>query len=319
MPTFSKHEIESLALMPLADIMGIARRIKLVNRNTSFSLCTITNARSGKCTEDCAFCAQSARHASRSPEYGLKPVDQLVREASNAQKTGATRFSLVTSGRGIESMRQAEEIAERIAAIREQTGISVCASLGIARCEHLEILKQAGLSRYHHNLETSRDFFPSICTTHTFDQRVNTIRAARKAGLEVCAGGLIGLGESREQRLSLGRTLAELAVDSVPVNILVPIKGTPLEGPPRISIPEILRTIAIFRILMPSIPIRLAGGRDSILKDFQGMAFNAGADAMLIGGYLTVRGRAVEEDLAMVEEIRKIWSEECGGGLFSEE
>ncbi len=313
MPHFSKHEIESLALMPLADIMGIARRIKLENRNTSFSLCTITNARSGRCTEDCAFCAQSARHSSESPEYDLKSADELIREASDAQKAGATRFSLVTSGRGIESMQQAEEIAERIAAIVEQTGISVCASLGIAGREHLETLKQAGLSRYHHNLETSRDFFPSICTTHTFDERLDTIRAAMEAGLEVCAGGLIGMGETRQQRLSMGITLAELGVDSVPLNVLVPIKGTPLEGEPRISIAEILRTIAMFRILMPSIPIRIAGGRDSILKDFQGMAFNAGADAMLIGGYLTVRGRPVKEDLAMVEEIRKIWSEECRG------
>ncbi len=309
MVSISRDEIYRLFRLPLHDLMALALSIKLENRGTSFSLCTISNARSGRCTEDCAFCAQSARYHTNAPEYGLKSVEQLVKEAIAAREAGASRFSIVTSGRGI-SGRDVSRIAKRVAAIRQETGMQVCASLGIMERAALQELKAAGLSRYHHNIEACREFFPTICTTHTYQQRVSTIYAAREAGLSVCAGGLIGLGETPEQRLALAMELSELPVDSVPLNVLVPIKGTPLHGIPPLPVSEVLRTIAIMRLLMPTVTIRIAGGRDTVLGDFQGLVFNAGADAMLIGGYLTVRGRPVEQDLRLVNEIKRIWDQE---------
>ena len=295
--------------LPLSELINQALQAKLHHRGTSFSLCTISNAKSGKCTEDCAYCAQSARYSTNAPEYGLKSADELVTEAMAARDAGASRFSIVTSGRGV-TEREAEQICRCIRAIRDKAEINVCASLGILSRSTLERLKDAGLSRYHHNLETSREFFPRICTTHSFDERISTIKAAKEAGLEVCVGGLIGLGEQREHRQSLALEIASLEVDSVPLNVLVPIRGTPLYGTPPLPIHEILRTIATLRLLMPGTPIRLAGGRDSILKDFQGLAFMAGADAMLTGGYLTVRGRPVSEDTRMVRELIKLWEQE---------
>ncbi len=305
----SRDEIDRLFRLPLDELMSLALSVKLENRGTSFSLCTISNARSGRCTEDCAFCAQSARYHTEAPEYGLKPVEELVKEAMAAREAGAGRFSIVTSGRGI-SGRDVSRIATRVAAIRQETGMQVCASLGIMERAALEELKAAGLSRYHHNIEACREFFPTICTTHAYQQRIATIYAAREAGLSVCAGGLIGLGETSEQRLALAVELSGLPVDSVPLNVLVPIKGTPLHGISPLPVSEVLRTIAVMRLLMPTVAIRLAGGRDTVLGDFQGLVFNAGADAMLIGGYLTVRGRPVEQDLKLVDEIKRIWDQE---------
>ncbi len=303
------REITEFANLPLSELTAMALKAKLQNRGTTFSLCTISNARSGRCSEDCAFCAQSSRYSTGAPEYGLKSTDELVKEAISAKDSGAIRFSIVTSGRSV-TPKDVERICRRIAAIRAKAGIKVCASLGIMTFNALKELRDAGLSRYHHNLEACREFFPRICTTHSYEQRVSTIEAAKEAGLEVCAGGLLGLGEAAEHRLSLAREITALEVNSVPLNVLVPIKGTPLYGAPGLSVSEVIRTIAIFRLLMPTTPLRLAGGRDTILRDFQGLAFMAGADAMLTGGYLTVRGRPVQEDIRMVNEIKQLWEQE---------
>ena len=288
--------------------MEEALRLKLRHRGLKMGLCTISNARSGACSEDCAFCAQSNAAGAAAPVYPIKSKDVLVREAESAMKSGASRFSIVTSGRG-PSDRQVEEVAERVHEIRRKVGIKVCCSLGIMSESKLKILKDAGLSRYHHNLEASEEFFPSICTTHAFSERVATIRAAGKCGLEVCAGGIIGLGEREHDRVSMARTLAGLQVDSVPVNILVPIRGTRLEDLTAPGITEILRAIAIFRIMLPGSALRIAGGRETALGHVQALAFMAGADAMLIGGYLTTRGRPPEMDLALAEEIGQLWEE----------
>ncbi len=231
----------------------------------------------------------------------------MLAEAERAKEIGAERFSIVTSGKGPDR-QEVWKIAEVINTIKEKIGISPCASLGILDTKSLALLKDAGLNRYHHNIETSRRFYPKIVTTHTFDDRIKTIQAASEAGLEVCSGGIIGLGESEEDRISMALTLKELDVDSIPINILVPLKGTPLEKIKTISIAEILRTIAIFRLITGNRTIRIAAGRESVLKDFQGLAFMAGADGMIIGGYLTVKGRSPEEDLGMVSEIRKLWN-----------
>lgn len=285
--------------------MTRALKTKLKYRQDRFSLCTIMNVKSGDCTEDCSFCAQSAHHSTDAPIYPIRSIDDILKEAEQAAQNGATRFSLVASGRG-PSPRELEEYALRIQAIRERIDISICASLGIMDHISLEILKQAGLTRYHHNLETSPNYFSHICTTHTISERIATIKAAKKAGLETCVGGILGLGEDMTERLNLVVTIQKLEVDSVPLNILVPIPGTKISGVSPITHDEILRTIAIFRLLLPKQAIRIAGGRET-LKELQGLIFMAGADAMLIGGYLTVRGRPVKDDLEMVKNIRLVW------------
>lgn len=298
-------KLQKLLGMPLYRLMSKALETKLKHRQDRFSLCTIMNVKSGGCTEDCIFCAQSAHHKTDAPEYPLKSIDEILKEAEQAAQNGASRFSLVASGKG-PSRREIDEYAVRIRTVQERIGISVCASLGIMDFSGLLILKQAGLTRYHHNLEASPDYFPNICTTHTISERIDTIKAAKKAGLETCVGGIIGLGEDMAQRLNLALTIKKLRVNSVPLNILVPIPGTKLGAVSPIMPHEILRTVAMFRLMLPKQAIRIAGGRET-LNELQGLPFMAGADAMLIGGYLTVRGRAVKDDLKMAEDFRTIW------------
>lgn len=300
-----KQKLQDFLKMPLSHLMARALKIKLKHRKDRFSLCTIMNVKSGGCTEDCSFCAQSSHHTTNAPIYSIRSMDDILREAEQAAQNGATRFSIVASGRG-PSARELEEYAIRIQAIRERIDISICASLGIMDHSSLKVLKQAGLTRYHHNLETSPNYFSHICTTHTIFERIATIKAAKKAGLETCVGGIIGLGEDMTERLNLAVTIQKLGVDSVPLNILVPISGTKTFGSSSVTHNEILRTIAIFRLLFPKQAIRIAGGRDT-LKELQVLLFMAGADAMLIGGYLTIRGRPVKDDLEMVENIRSLW------------
>lgn len=299
-------KIKDLLKLPLSELMARARAAKLRERGRSFSLCTIMNVKSGRCPEDCAFCAQSSRYRTGSPVYPLKPANEILERAERAKDAGASRFSLVTSGRGL-ARSEVDELAVVIEQISNNVGISVCASLGILDFEALTTLKSAGLSRYHHNIETSESFFPKVISTHSFEDRISTIRTAKEAGLELCSGGIIGLGESAEDRVSMALTLAGLEVDSVPINILVPIPGTPLASQPPLSVEEILRTIAVFRLIFPGKAVRIAGGRESALKDFQGLAFWAGADAMLIGGYLTVAGRGLGVDLRLVREMKRLW------------
>jgi biotin synthase len=299
-------EIESLRALPCRELMARALATKLARRGRSLSLCSIINAKSGQCSEDCRFCTQSAHFKTDTPVYPLKTAEEIVTAAKQAKKDGASHFSIVTSGREIRG-RSLSAVADIIASIRDQVDIQVCASLGIATLQNLQALKQAGLSRYHHNLETSREFFPSIVTTHTFEERIATIQAARQAGLEVCAGGIIGLGESETDRISMALTLAELRVESVPLNILIPLPGTPLAEIKPLAKQEILRAIALFRLILPDAALRLAAGRESALNDFLSSAFMAGADGMMIGGYLTQRGRSAEMDRQFVHAIQDLW------------
>ena len=300
------EDIRALLALPLPELMAEALRTKLAERGTSFSLCSIINAKSGKCSENCAFCVQSAHFKTDTPVYPLKDREEILAAARTAKEIGAQRFSLVTSGRG-PSDREVDTIASIIAEIRDTVGINVCTSLGIMSRGQLKRLRDAGMSRYHHNLETSREFFDRIVSTHSFDERVETIRAAQEVGLEVCAGGIIGLGETEEDRISLALTLQELEVDSVPFNILIPLAGTPLAGLPPLSPADILRAIALFRVICRKGPLRLCAGRESALNDFLAMAFMAGADGMMIGGYLTQRGRMPEDDHRLVERMKELW------------
>jgi len=230
----------------------------------------------------------------------------MIEEASNAKAHGAHRFCIVTSGNELSSDELAI-VADTISEITSKIGIIMDASLGALSYDELLVLKKAGLSRYHHNIETSKNFYPKIVSTHDFEQRVDTIKAAKRAGLEVCSGGIIGLGESWNDRIDMALLLKELDVDSVPINILNPIKGTPLEDADLISAEDALKTIAIFRMLLPGKVIKVAAGRETKFKDRQQDIFRAGANGMLVGGYLTTRGRPVEEDMKLVKEIESVW------------
>ncbi|MBU0674407.1 MAG: biotin synthase BioB [Proteobacteria bacterium] len=302
----NREEIEKYRKIALPELMSMALAEKLRYRARKVSLCTIINAKSGKCSEDCRFCVQSGHYNTEAPVYPLKSNGEILAAAREALRIGSGRFSLVTSGRGM-GKREIGQVAEVIAAIRSQVGIEVCGSFGIQDVDDFRRLKEAGLSRYHHNLETSREYFPQVVSTHTFDERVETIRAAHEAGLQVCAGGIFGLGESEEDRISMALTLRELQVDSIPINVLIPLPGTPLADCEPPVIPDILRSIALYRLINPEIPIRLAAGRENVLADFLGQAFMAGVDGMMIGGYLTQKGRLPEQDLQFVEAIRGIW------------
>ncbi len=301
-----RRDAKELLDKPLTELIFLANEARREFANPDLEICSIMNAKSGLCSQDCRFCAQSARHHTGINTYSLKDKEEMIKQAQRAKDMGAHRFDIVTSGDRL-SQQEIMLVAEAISEITGKVGIKICASLGSISEENLRLLKSAGLSRYHHNLETSRNYFPRIVTTHTYDERLNTIRSAKSSGLQVCSGGIMGLGESWEDRIDLALCLKELDVDSVPINILVPIKGTPLEAQGILSCAEAIKAIAIFRIILKSKIIKIAAGRESVLKDFQGLAFMAGANGMLIGGYLTIKGRQVEEDWRLIEEVKKIW------------
>lgn len=301
-----RQRISSLLDLPLTELVSIANRVRKESVGSHIDLCSIMNAKSGLCNQDCKFCAQASRHNTGINTYALKTKDEMLEAAKRAKDIGAERFDIVTSGNRL-SKEEINLVAEAIREITQKMGIKMCASLGKLDAEDFLLLKKAGLTRYHHNIETSPRYFTNIVTTHTFQERINTIKLAKKVGLEVCSGGIIGMGETMEDRIDLAFTLKELNVDSVPINILVPIKGTPLETKKPLSCEEAVRTIALFRIILKDKIIKVAAGRESILKDFQALAFLAGANGMLIGGYLTIKGRDVSEDWKLIEEIKKLW------------
>jgi biotin synthase len=278
------------------------------------SLCVIINAKSGLCSEDCAFCSQSVEAQTEAPIYPLLPREKLVEAAQAAAEAGATRFSLVTSGRGITSTREKEAILAAVAAIREAVGIKVCASLGIVDRPFLGELKAAGVQRFHHNLEAAGSFFPEICTTHTFAERMATVEAAKDAGLEVCVGGITGLGESLAQRWELAQAIAELDPDAIPLNFLHPLPSTRLANRQKLSPLEALKIIAAFRLTFPDKTIIICGGRLPTLRSLAPLIFAAGANALMTGDYLTTRGRLPEDDRLMLEDMGLEVEMACGEG-----
>ncbi len=297
-----------LLKLPLAELVSVANKIRKEFSGCNLELCSILNAKSGLCSEDCKFCAQSSRYSADISTYPLLKKEKIVKVAQRAKEIGAERFSIVTSGKRL-AAKELKMIALAIPGIKNKIGILVCASLGALNRDELKMLKGAGLSRYHHNIETSPSFYPRIVSTHSFQERINTIKAAKEAGLEVCSGGIIGMGESWQDRIDMASSLKDLDVDSVPINLLIPIKGTPLENLRPISCADAIRTISIFRIILKDKIIKLVAGRESILKDFQGLGFMAGANGMLIGGYLTTKGRDIESDHRLIKEIKRLWTE----------
>lgn len=299
---------KNLLEQSLFDLMKEANQLRRRFCGDEVDLCSILNAKSGLCHEDCKFCAQSRFHKTKVAVYSLKDKDEIVAAALTAQSIGAKRFGIVTSGNRL-NKKEIELIAQAITEIKKKSDIVVCGSLGALTKESFMILKQAGLSRYHHNIETSPSFYSQIVSTHSFDERIATIRTAKELGLQVCSGGIIGLGESWQDRVDMADILKELEVDSVPLNFLVPIQGTPLAGTVSISCHDALRVISLFRIILEKPVIKIAAGRETVLQDFASMGFMAGANGMLIGGYLTVQGRDVGSDQRFVQQIKQLWNE----------
>lgn len=298
----SREEILSLAGCAGAELVRVQALAGEVTRRfhgRQVDLCAIINARSGLCSEDCRFCAQSARYSTGAAVYPLIDAGTALAKARRMEAAGAGRFSLVTSGRGLTG-RDFAAVLEIFRILRAETGLSLCASLGIIDGEQARRLKEAGVSTYHHNLETGRSFFPQICTTHSYGERVATIRAAQEAGLTVCSGGIAGLGETLAQRLEMALEIKELGVDSVPLNILNPIPGTPLADTKPLPPAEILKTIALFRLVLPRATLRLCGGREPGLGGRQAEALQYGINGLMVGNYLTTRGGGVKQDLAML-------------------
>ncbi|MFW5798233.1 MAG: biotin synthase BioB [Planctomycetota bacterium] len=283
------------------DVIAWGGRIRRAFKGDRVHVCSIVNARCGRCSEDCSFCSQSVSHNTGIETFDLLAAGVMVERAREAARAGARCFGIVTSGRG-PTERELPVILDVVRAIRNE-GLSVCASLGVLSEEAARQLHQAGVRRYNHNLETSRNHFPNVCTTHAFDDRVRTVEAVRSAGLEACCGGILGLGETPIDRVDMALELARLGVESVPVNVLMPIPGTRSEAlvPPRPL--EVLHTLAVFRMIMPRADIKLAGGRESALRELQSWMFAAGANGFILGNYLTTRGRSAEDDLAMIEDL----------------
>lgn len=266
-------------------------------------LCSIINAKSGRCQENCSFCAQSAHHESSPPVYPMKSREEIIDGARQAQEEGSHCYGIVTSGTKPEFGEEFDTVLSAIREIRNRFDIEPSASLGILTDDLAQALADAGCVTYHHNLETARSFFPEICTTHDYEEDVNTVKLAKASGMKVCCGGILGLGESDEQRVELAETLYELNVDSVPLNFLNPIKGTPLENHQSLTPMDCVRAITMFRYFLPNKPISVCGGRETNLRELQSWIFMAGASGTMVGNYLTTSGRDREIDMQMFADI----------------
>ena len=294
-------DLKFLLTTPLEKLQAGAKLIQRKFFGNRVDLCTIINGKSGRCGEDCKYCAQAARHKTGVDEYSFLPTEKILEVALADEKAGVNRFSIVTSGRTLDG-KNFERAIETYKILCAKVKLKFCASHGILSAEQLQRLRAAGVTRYHHNLETSRRFFPHICTTHTFDDRIKTIKLAQAAGLEICSGGIIGMGETWQDRIDLAFELAALNIKSIPINILNPIKGTPLENLKTLAPEEILRTIAIFRYINPTANVRLAAGR-KFLPDAGASAFLHGASAAITGNMLTTSNTNINSDLKLLDEL----------------
>ncbi len=290
----SQEEIQSL----LESADEITRRF---NSNEP-GLCSLLNAKSYLCGEDCGFCAQSVRFDTSADRYGLMHPEKVVEAAKRAEKNGAQNFCIVTSG-AAPGEEEFEKIIEILKKLSEESKLNLDASLGFITEEQARRLKEAGLRRFNHNLQSSREFYPNIVSTHSYDTRIQTIRALVQGGLELCSGGILGMGETHEDRVKLAFELKQHTPHCIPVNVLNPRPGTPLENQPKPDPREILKTIAVFRFVHPRANIKLAGGREiNLTAEEQVLALKGGANGLIMGGYLTTEGNPVREDFRMLEE-----------------
>ena len=296
-------ELAKIDKNKILELLAAANQIKNNFMSDQVSMCSIVNAKSGSCSEDCSFCAQSAHHNTTVESYPLLKQEKILTQAKAMDQQGAKHFGIVTSGRGIETKQEFQQILDTVAKIKKETDLEVCASLGTLEDQQVEKLAEAGLKRYNHNLETSRNYYPEVCSTHDYQDRVDTIKALKNQEIEVCCGGIIGLGESFADRIDLAFTLKNLEIDSIPLNILNAVEGTPLEKNDEISPLEALQTAAIFRFINPNKVIKLCGGREKNLRDLQSLSLLAGVNGLLVGNYLTTEGRSVEDDLQMIDDL----------------
>jgi len=279
-----------------------ATRIREKFTGKEVDLCALVNAKAGQCAENCGYCAQSGHFNTDVTTYPLMDADQIVERAKQAKAFGAKRFCIVTATRGL-SDKDLPLLCEAVRRVKEEADLVPECSLGFVTDDQLAQLKAAGMTRYNHNLETAESNFSNVCTTHTYQDRLNTLKQLRRQGLEICSGGILGLGESREERLQLAFALAELDVECAPINVLNPRPGTPLEGTAPPDPMEVIKTIAVFRFILPRAKLELGGGREVNLRDFQSMAFLAGANSLIIGGYLTTRGRQPAQDVQLLKDL----------------
>lgn len=283
------------------ELLELSNKARIKSKGNTVDLCSIVNAKSGGCSEDCHFCAQSAHNNTGVDSYPLFTKKELLESAIAARRLGVKRFCIVTSGKR-PSEKELDEICFFISELKN-IGLLPCATLGLLDITALRKLKEAGLHRYHHNLETSEEFFNEVCTTHTYWDKIRTIQAAKSLRLSVCSGGIFGLGESWEDRIDMAFALKELEVDCVPINFLTPVSGTPLGDNTLMTPEEALKIIALYRLILPDRGIRVCGGRDKTLKDLQSLIFTAGADGLLLGNYLTIAGRNPDYDIRMIKDL----------------
>lgn len=291
----------SRAMIPY--ICAVANEVRLHFRGDRIELCALTNARSGNCSEDCAFCAQSAHHSTQINQYPLISAEEILEQAKIAENRGADEFCIVTSGKGQENSKDFEIILEAIRLIRAHTSLRVGTSLGFMSPEQMRALKEAGVFRNNHNLETCREHFGNVVGTHTYDMRQDHVKEIIRTGINACCGGIIGLGETPEQRLNLAFEVSELDVECVPINILNPVSGSRLQNQSALEPMEILKTIALFRLINPQSTIKIAGGRQDKLRELQAAALLSGANGIILGNYLTQPGRDWKTDLQMISDI----------------
>ena len=265
-------------------------------------LCSIINGRSGRCPEDCKYCAQSSHHHTNCEIYDFLPEEDILEACKMHEAEGVDRFSIVTAGRALTGS-EFDQAIHAFETMHQECRIDLCASMGFLSAEQLHRLHEAGVTSYHHNIETSRRFFPHICTTHTYDMKIETLKKVKAEGMCACSGGIIGMGETWEDRLDMAISLAELGIDSIPLNALMPVPGTPLEGQPRLTEPDILRTVAFFRYINPEANIRLAAGRALLTNDGE-IAFQSGASASITGNMLTTAACAtIRSDRQMLTKL----------------
>jgi biotin synthase len=286
----------------LEALLERARAVREAVHGREVALCGITNAKSGRCPEDCGFCSQSAHYPeAEAPVFPLVAAEDIVSQAKAAERAGAREFSIVTSGTRIAREEELAVLEDAVRRLRAETAVEPCASLGLMGEPELARLKRAGLMHYHHNLETARSFFPNVCSTHSYDAQLETIRTARRLGFKLCSGGILGMGETPEQRVELAEELRALGIGCVPLNFLNPRPGTPMAAVKAITPGECLAAIAVFRLMLPAAHLFVMGGREVNLGERQDLIFRAGANGTMVGNYLTSAGRAPDQTVAMVE------------------
>lgn len=299
---YTKEELLRLYNLPLEELL--AESSKYMSDNIEF--CSLINARNGKCSQNCKYCAQSSHYCTNIESYPLVDIQEVIKAAKESKENKVSRFAIVTSGKTPDEGRDFQIELDMIKAINEVGGLKSCASIGILNEEQAKQLAQAGLKRFHHNINTSRSYYPEVCTTHSWDDRLNTCKLVKKYGMELCCGVILGMGETIEQRVEMAMELAEIEPNSIPINILMPIPETPFENyHDKIDEENVLRTMAIFKIANPKSVVRFCGGRMRLSQENQELALKTCVEGILVGNYLTTVGREPHEDLEIANKLGK--------------